>query len=156
MLRPSLARAMGLLALSLGLMDGRKRKRWIGRGRDGGEKKEVSGEWPKRRIRGIVRVKEVGVVKGAKASKIGKEGRADRESFENIRHDLLTSSDGGVKTFLKDVYEKIKALELELNEIHKVMAHDNSPSVSRDADLRSKKVAVDTAAWLELIVKHKK
>ena len=68
----------------------------------------------------------------------------------------LMGSDGGVKTFLKDVYEKIKALELELNEIHKAMSHDNSPSVSRDADLRSKKVAVDTAAWLDLIVKHKK
>jgi hypothetical protein len=77
-------------------------------------------------------------------------------SFRKIRVHALMGSDGGVKTFLKDVYEKIKALELELNEIHKAMAHDNSPSVSRDADLRSKTVAVDTAAWLDLIVKHKK
>jgi hypothetical protein len=65
-------------------------------------------------------------------------------------------SDGGVKAFLKDVYDKIKALELELNEIHKTMANDTT-SVSRDADLTSKKAGVvDTAAWLDLIVKHKK
>jgi hypothetical protein len=62
-------------------MDGRRRKRWIERGRGGEEKKEVRGEWLRRRIRGIVRVKEVGVVRGVKVSKIGKGGRADRESL---------------------------------------------------------------------------
>jgi len=60
-------------------MDGRRKRRWIGRGRDVEEKKEVRGEWPRRRIRAIVRVKEVGVVRGVKVSKTGKEGRADRE-----------------------------------------------------------------------------
>jgi hypothetical protein len=156
MRRLSLGRDMGPLARSPGLMGGQKRKRWTGRGRDAEEKKEVRGEWPRRRIRGIARVKEVGVVRGVKVSKIGKGERADRKFPTDLHAHLLISSDGGVKTFLKDVYEKIKALELELNEIHKAMSHDNSPSVSRDADLRSKKVDVDTAAWLDLIVKHKK
>lgn len=110
----------------------------------------------KKKIRGIVKVKEVEVVRGVKASKIEREARVDREFLSDCGGYWLIISDGGVKTFLKDVYEKIKALELELNEIHKAMANDNSPSVSRDADLRSKKVAVDTAAWLDLIVKHKK
>jgi hypothetical protein len=74
-----LVRDMGPLARSLGLMDGRRRKRWIERGRGGEEKKEVRGEWPRRRTRGIVRVKEAGVVRGVKVSKIGKGGRADRK-----------------------------------------------------------------------------
>jgi len=79
MLRPSLALGMAPPARFLGSMDGRKRKRWIGRGRDGGGKKEVSGEWQKRRTRGIVRVKEVGVVRGVKALRIARGERADRE-----------------------------------------------------------------------------
>ena len=95
-------------------------------------------------------------MRGVRVSKIGKGERADREFHGSLCVHPLMSSDGGVKTFLKDVYEKIKALELELNEIHKAMSHDNSPSVSRDADLRSKRADVDTAAWLDLIVKHKK
>jgi hypothetical protein len=137
-------------------MDGRRRKRWIGRGREGGGKKVVKGEWLKRRIRGIARAKAVGVVRAVKALKIERGEKAEGELQRQLGASVLMSSDGGVKTFLKDVYERIKALELELNDIHKAMANDNSPSVSRDADLKSKKVAIDTAAWLELIVKHKK
>jgi predicted oxidoreductase len=83
MLLPSLAPDMGPLARSLGSMGGRKRKRWIERGRGGGEKKEVRGEWPRKRIRGIPRAKEVGVVRGVRALKIGKGGRADREFPED-------------------------------------------------------------------------
>jgi hypothetical protein len=62
-------------------MGGRKRKRWTGRGRGVEEKKEVKGEWPRRKIRAIARVKEVGVVRGVRASKIGKGERADRKLF---------------------------------------------------------------------------
>jgi hypothetical protein len=74
-----LVRDMDLRARFLGSMDGRKRKRWIGRERDAEEKKEVRGEWPRRRTRGIARVKEVGVVRGVRALKIGNGERADRE-----------------------------------------------------------------------------
>jgi hypothetical protein len=62
-------------------MGGQKRKRWTGRGRDAEEKKEVRGEWPRRKIRAIARVKEVGAVRGVRALKIGKGERADRKSF---------------------------------------------------------------------------
>jgi hypothetical protein len=84
MRHPSRARDMGPLARSLELMDGRRKKRWIERGRGVEEKKEVRGEWPRRKIRAIARVKEVGVVRGVKVSKIGKGERADRESLGSL------------------------------------------------------------------------
>jgi hypothetical protein len=67
------------------------------------------------------------------------------------------SSDGGVKAYLKDVYDRIKILELELNDTHRTMANQPGSSVSRDADLTSKRAdKIDTSAWLDLIVRHKK
>lgn len=61
---------------------------------------------------------------------------------------------------LKDIYDKVKTLELELNETHKVMANEPNASlaVSRDRlDDSSRKSApqTDTSAWLVLIAKHK-
>jgi hypothetical protein len=80
----SLGQDMGPPARSQGLMDGRRRKRWIERGRGVEEKKEARGEWPRRKTRGIVRVKGVGVVRVVKALKIGKGERADRESLGSL------------------------------------------------------------------------
>lgn len=61
---------------------------------------------------------------------------------------------------LKDIYDKVKTLELELNDAHKAMAHgpNSSMSVSRDRiepAVKKPSGGVDTSVWLDLIVKHK-
>lgn len=74
----------------------------------------------------------------------------------------MTGSDTGVKAILKEVHDKIKSLETELTEMHKLMAADPEVGISvlldrpRDPysrDLRS--TVEDAPAWLDLIAKHK-
>lgn len=79
-------------------------------------------------------------------------------SRRNIDSDR--SSDVGVKIILKDVYDKIKTLELELNETHKIMVNEpkGDHSVSRDrieGVVQKTSRQVDTSTWLDLISKHK-
>lgn len=73
---------------------------------------------------------------------------------------LTRPRDVGVKIILKDIYDKIKTLELELNETHKIMANEPNAalSVSRDrldGVVQKTSRQIDTSAWLDLITKHK-
>jgi hypothetical protein len=71
-------------------------------------------------------------------------------------------SDTGVKAILKDVHDKIKALETELTEMHKLMAADPEAGISvlldRPSDpyvRHSRSSPQDAGLWLNLIAKHK-
>ena len=68
-------------------------------------------------------------------------------------------SDSGVKAILKDIHNKIRALESELTETHKKMAADPDGGISRSLDRHGsyarKGGEEDTRAWMELIGKHK-
>lgn len=99
-----------------------------------------------------------------KASRIGSVARAKGERFpakSNVfRVVLISRRDVGVKAILKDIYDKVKTLELELNDTHKAMANgpNASLSVSRDRleePARKPTPQTDTSAWLVLIAKHK-
>lgn len=69
------------------------------------------------------------------------------------------SSDSGVKAILKDIHNKIRALENELTETHKKMAADPDAGTGADVDrhgsFRRKSSEEDVRAWMELIGKHK-
>jgi hypothetical protein len=68
-------------------------------------------------------------------------------------------SDSGVKAILKDIHNKIRALENELTETHKKMAADPDKGIGRSLDRHGSYThrggEEDTRAWMELIGKHK-
>lgn len=71
---------------------------------------------------------------------------------------LLTFSDSGVKAILKDIHNKIRALENELTEIHKRMSADPEAGIGLLIDrngVEKRRTGEDAKAWLELIGKHK-
>lgn len=108
--------------------------------------------------------------KGARVSKIesGARGKGEWDrgrvgpSWGWCADGCMTGSDTGVKAILKEVHDKIKTLETELTEMHKLMAADPEVGISvlldrpRDPYSRDLRSASDDApAWLDLIAKHK-
>lgn len=73
---------------------------------------------------------------------------------------MLMDSDSGVKAILKDIHNKIRALEAELTETHKRMTMDpdygESSSVGRNGKpVGRKSEEEDAKVWMDLIGKHK-
>ena len=79
----------------------------------------------------------------------------------------LMSRDTGVKAFLKEIHDRIKALEADLTDMHRRMSADPEAGIlilldgpqSRDGR-ESRKGSGDfspeeASAWLDLIGKHK-
>ena len=80
----------------------------------------------------------------------------------------LTGSDTGVKAILKEIHDKIKALETDLTDSHRKMSADPEagisilfdPSSSSRSGREARKDSGDltpeeASAWLDLISKHK-
>ncbi|WRT66431.1 uncharacterized protein IL334_003387 [Kwoniella shivajii] len=97
--------------------------------------------------------------KGSRSSE-GSESLKDRERGRN-------NGDTGVKPILKKIHDEIKELESELIEVHRKMALDPEAGIKvlldgkglADSYSRDRKDIIDdsdTAAWIDLITKHKR
>lgn len=76
---------------------------------------------------------------------------------ENFKADC---SDSGVKAILKDIHNKIRALEAELTDTHKRMAADADYGVVGSVGRNGKPLErgseeEDARMWMDLIGKHK-
>ncbi|WVQ99451.1 hypothetical protein IAU59_006586 [Kwoniella sp. CBS 9459] len=98
--------------------------------------------------------------KGSRSSE-GSESLKDRERGKG-------KNDTGVKPILKKIHDEIKDLEQELIEMHRIMAQDpeagisvliDGSSGSSDVYSRNRREVtedVESAAWIDLIAKHKR
>ena len=71
---------------------------------------------------------------------------------------MFDDRDNGIKVILKDIHNKIRTLETELNEMHKIMAADPEAGIKVLMSNKSSRRSIDredAAAWLDLIGKHK-
>lgn len=70
-------------------------------------------------------------------------------------------SDTGVKAILKDIHDRIKAIETDLTEMHRKMTADPEGGIAvlleptREAYPRKLSADEDASLWLDLIGKHK-
>jgi len=68
---------------------------------------------------------------------------------------MICGSDTGVKTILKGIHDKIRELEVTLTEMHRKMSADPEAGISILFDRGKRKATDDSAAWMDLIGKHK-
>lgn len=74
---------------------------------------------------------------------------------------LTKYRDTGVKAILKDIHDRIKAIELDLTEMHRKMAADPEAGIAillettRGSHPKKLSAGEDAALWLDLIGKHK-